>query len=91
MASVQKYLDSKLEDHCRNHLIDEGWSVDDPDFKNELESFLKLMHMSLWRNYEILSTAYYMKIPKKALYRFGYTKDEINKEFKSEFGCDYPY
>ncbi|MCK5616107.1 hypothetical protein KAR91_80330 [Candidatus Pacearchaeota archaeon] len=93
MASIQKYLDSKLDDHCRDHVINEmGIAEDDPEYKEEFESFKGLLEISLWRDWQIIETAYYMKVPKKALYRFGYTNEDIHEEMESIFADPtYPY
>jgi len=95
MACIEKYLQDRLADHClrwgMEHLLDELES-DSPEFIEEVESHKRLMEMGIWRNGEIIDTAYYMKIPKKALYRFGYTKKEINRIFSEIFAEDeYPY
>jgi len=90
MAHIEKYLQDRLDDHV------ESWademSIDPEDREKEMESHKKLMEMAIWRNGEIIETAYYMKIPKKALYKFGYTKKEINRIFSDTFSEDeYPY
>jgi hypothetical protein len=95
MASVQKYLSDLLEEHCRDHIESNmGINPDDDkeEFEEELRDQIQLMEMSIYRDSNIIENAYYMEVPKKALYRFGYTKEEINREFSDIFAEDeYPY
>jgi len=93
MASVQKYLQDKLDEHCQDYVqTNMQLDPDDEEYDEEVQDHKQLMEMGIWRNEEIISTAYYMEIPKKALYRFGYTKAEINRIFSDEFAEDeYPY
>ena len=75
MASIQKYLQDRLDAHCRDFVENEmGINPEDKEFEEEVQDHQHLMEMGTWRNEEIIDTAYYMGIPKKALYRFGYTK-----------------
>jgi len=90
MACIEKYLQDRLDDHVEDWADEMG--IDPEDREEEIESHKKLMEMGIWRNGEIIDTAYYMKIPKKALYRFGYTNKEINRIFSEIFAEDeYPY
>lgn len=92
MTSIQKYLQDHLDAHCRNHVENKmGINSTDEDFEEEVQDLKQLMEMGIWRNEEIIETAYYIGVPKKALYRFGYTKEEINRIFSESFSGEYPY
>ena len=92
MASIELYLDKRLDEHCRQHVMNEqGINPDTPEFEEELKSFKRSMRMSIWRDSNIIEIAYYMKIPRKALYRFGYTNEMIDEEFEMISHDRYPY
>lgn len=92
MASVQRYLQGLLDGHCRDFVENEiGIDPTDKEFEGEVRDHMHLMEMGIWRNEEIIETASYMGVPKKALYRFGYTKKEINRIFSEIFPGEYPY
>ena len=99
MASIQGYLQDRLEEHCRDFVETEmgiNPDTDKEEFEEEVRDHMKLMEMGIWRDWSIIDTAYYMEIPKKALYRFGYTKKEINRIFletwsEEQFPDGYPY
>ena len=65
---------------------------DDPDFKEEVESYKNLMEMTLYREQADIEVAYYMEIPKKVLNRFGYTNKQLDEDLENA-GIDggYPY
>ena len=93
MADLMRYLGDRLDEHCRDHVINMmEINEDDPEFKEEFESHKTLMEMVLYREQATIEIAYYMKIPKKALYRFGYTNKEIKEQLEdSGMDGDYPF
>jgi hypothetical protein len=93
MASIQDYLFKKVDDHCRDHVVNEmGIAENDPEYQEEFDSHKSLLEMSILRDWAFIETAYYMKVPKKALYTFGYTNKDIHEEMESIFADPtYPY
>lgn len=95
--SVQSYLSKKVKEHCEDHVETEmGLKPGDEDYEEELQDLIESMETEIWRDGNIIDTAYYMAIPKKALYTFGYTKEEINRIFLEtwddrQFPDGYPY
>jgi len=93
MPNIFKYLGDRLNEHCRDYVInDMDISPDDPEFEEIMESHKNLMEMTLYREQSEIEIAYYMEIPKKALYRFGYTNEDIKQELENVgMDPDYPY
>ena len=93
MADLFKYLGKRMDAHCREHVMDMmEMDEDDPDFKEEVESYKNLMEMTLYREQADIEVAYYMEIPKKVLNRFGYTNKQLDEDLENA-GIDggYPY
>ena len=97
IASILTFLSDKIPQHCREHIETEmGLKSTDPNYDKELRDQIRMMELDLWIEDDIIGTAYYMKIPKNVLYRFGYTDKEINEQFlaifdESQFPDGYPY
>jgi len=92
MADIFKYLGLRLDRHCRDHIEDTMNIYEGPEFEEELESYKNLMNMVLYREQNDLEVAHSMEIPRKALYRFGYTNESIKEEWERiGMDGDYPY
>jgi hypothetical protein len=91
--SIELYLQERLDDHCKEHLETEmGIQPGHEDYEEEFEDHKKLLEMAIWRDGDVISVAYYLKVPKKVLCEHGYTEEEIHDEFTSIFAQDkYPY
>lgn len=93
MADLFKYLSDRMDEHCRNHVMDMmEMDEDHEDFKEEVESYKTLMNMTLFREQADIEVAYYMEIPKEVLHTFGYTNKQLDEEIENA-GIDggYPY
>jgi len=92
-SGLQLYLSKRLPEHTRDHILDTMEIKDGtPEYEEEYESHMRLMEMSLWRNGMAFETAMYMEVPRKALYRFGFSNKRIDEEFEQEgHSGPYPY
>jgi len=92
-SGLQAFLDRRLGSHCRDHVLN-VLEIEDktPEYRQEYRSHKELMHMSIWRNGNVLELAYYMKVPSKTLNGFGFTNERIQEEFNQEgHSGKYPY
>jgi len=91
MADLFKYLSKRMDEHCRNHVIDMmEMDEDHEDFKEEVESYKKLMELVLYREQRDVEVAYYMEIPRTTLRRFGYTYKKLDETLENN-GIDGGY
>jgi len=88
-SGLQSYLSKRIPDHILDIIeIKDGT----PEYEEEYESHIRLMEMSLWRNGMAFEIAMCMEVPRKVLYRFGFTNKRIDEEFEQEgLGDKYPY
>jgi hypothetical protein len=82
-ATLERYLLKRIDNYVRYLLADRP---------EEIESFSDLLERGLYTG-EVseIELAYDMKVPRKALYRFGYTDKMIDNEMKNYFSNEsYP-
>jgi len=92
-SGLQAFLDRNLGRHCRDHVLN-TLEIEDktPEYREEYKSHKRSMEMSIWRNGNVFAIAYYMKVSRKTLHRFGFSDERIQEEFEQEgHSGEYPY
>lgn len=82
-GTLQEYLLKRLPEYVRQLCEENG----EPE---EYESSLSMHERELSYGDEEIALAYYMNIPRKTLYRFGYTDDEIDEVMEIFDNVSYP-